>query len=322
VTTAPTQPGDVANLLTTALSATDPALLPVDVRGVGSNHDRTTSHSEIITVQLGDGSTRVVFAKFAPDGEDGSPTFRWGVRYEAAVYEHVLTTCHATVPKFYGSAYDAEAAGTWLFTEHLADAVRIAKSPDPSAVGSAATWLGRFHRELGERVSGEPIRRNLRAHDAAYFDGWFRHARAFVDVVHTAAPWSAAIVERRREIAGHLLGAEPTVVHGDFFSKNVLGTSRGVFPVDWESAATGAGEVDLATFVQGWGDDVAAACIDAYCTARWDAHPPRSFRDAFAAAQIYALMRTASFEGWSRSTRGQQRALRQLHDALQQLGAV
>jgi hypothetical protein len=322
VTSAPTHTSNVAEMLTTALAAIDRALLPVEVRGVESNDELTTSHSEIVTVDLGDGSTRALFAKFGPDHDDAAPAFRWGVRYEAKVYEHVLTACRATVPKFYGSAFDAEASGTWLFTEHLADAVRIAKSPDRSAVCRAATWLGQFHRELRTGRSSEPIPRNLQAHDARYYDAWLLHAQAFVDVVRAAAPWSAAIVERRRHILDRLLGAEQTVIHGDFYSKNVLGTRDGVFPVDWESAAIGAGEVDLATLVQGWSDEVGAACIDAYCRARWDARPPVSFPAAFAAAQVYALMRTSGFDGWAEPTRGHQRALRQLRDALQALGAV
>jgi aminoglycoside phosphotransferase (APT) family kinase protein len=322
VTSTPTHPSNVAHLLTAALTTIDPTLLPVDVRGVSSNNELTTSHSEILTVRFGDGTTRALFAKFAPDHDDAPLRFRWGVQYEATVYQHVLTACRATVPRFYGSTFDADASGTWLFTEHFADAVRIAKSTDRSAVYRAATWLGQFHREFRTRVSREPIQRNLQTHDARYYDAWFRHAQAFVDVVQIAAPWSVAIVTRRREILGRLLDAEQTVVHGDFYSRNVLSTSRGVYPVDWESAAIGAGEVDLATLVQGWSDEVAAGCIDAYCEARWDALPPASFTAAFAAAQIYALMRTSGFDGWARSTRGQQRELGHLCAALQQLGAV
>jgi thiamine kinase-like enzyme len=187
---------------------------------------------------------------------------------------------------------------------------------------AAAVWLGRFHKEFVPRSSQAHTQRSLHAHDGPYYDGWLRHAQAFVDAIDGDAPWSAAIVTRRREILCYLLAAERTVVHGDFYSKNILSTSSCVYPVDWESAATGAGEVDLATLVQGWSDEIAAACVDAYCAARWGANPPVTFAAAFAAAQVYAMTRTTSFEGWTRTTRGQQRALRQIHTALQQLGVV
>jgi hypothetical protein len=321
LTSVPTHASNVASLLAAALSRIDPALLPVDVHDVQSNNELTTSHSKIVTARLGDGSARTIFCKFSPEHDYPSPTFRWGIAYEAMAYERVLRRCGETVPAYYGSASDPTGSGTWLFTEHLTDAVRIAKSPDPLAVCAAATWLGRFHREFAPRAAG-PVLQSLHSHDAGYYDAWLRHAQGFVDAVEHAARWSAAVVTRRREINEHLLGAERTLVHGDFFSKNVLGTSRGVIAVDWESAATGAGEVDLASLVLGWSDEVAGACTDAYCAARWDGRPPVSFVGAFAAAQVYVLTRTAGFDKWGEATRGRARALGQLFVALQQLGVV
>jgi thiamine kinase-like enzyme len=62
-------------------------------------------------------------------------------------------------------------------------------------------------------------------------------------------------------------------------------------PVDWESAAVAAGEIDLATILHWWKPDVVATCIAAYSYARWPEGPPAGFESRLAAARIYRGLR-------------------------------
>jgi len=56
-----------------------------------------------------------------------------------------------------------------------------------------------------------------------------------------------------------LLTSPPTLIHGEFYAKTVLVRRGKLFMVDWESAAIGPGEVDLAALTEGkhWRGDVA-----------------------------------------------------------------
>ena len=86
-------------------------------------------------------------------------------------------------------------------------------------------------------------------------------------------------------------GAPATVVHGEFYPKNILLVDGVVVPVDWESAMIGAGEIDLAALVDKWAPDVVEACKAAYATARWPFGAPVSFIPAFEAACLYWQLR-------------------------------
>src|SRR5439155_24503813 len=63
----------------------------------------------------------------------------------------------------------------------------------------------------------------------------------------------------------------PTVIHGEFYSKTVLARRQHLFMLDWESAAIGPGEIDLAALTEGkhWRGPVPRQCERDYRRALW-----------------------------------------------------
>ena len=72
-----------------------------------------------------------------------------------------------------------------------------------------------------------------------------------------------------------------------------------IFPIDWERAGVGPGEVDLACLTTGWHDEMIALCVKSYCRARWPRGAPRAFDRRFNAARLYVLFRLlGEAPGW------------------------
>jgi thiamine kinase-like enzyme len=83
-----------------------------------------------------------------------------------------------------------------------------------------------------------------------------------------------------------------TVIHGEYYPKNILVRAQTeIVPVDWESAAIGPGEIDLASLIEGWPEDSRAACRRAYLGARWDGGCPDEFERRLASARMYFALR-------------------------------
>jgi thiamine kinase-like enzyme len=88
-----------------------------------------------------------------------------------------------------------------------------------------------------------------------------------------------------------LLDASLTVIHGEFYPENVLFHEGRVVPVDWETAALAAGEIDLASLVEGWPAVVASGCEQRYSRSRWPSGPPYDLERTLAAARAYWSLR-------------------------------
>ena len=68
-----------------------------------------------------------------------------------------------------------------------------------------------------------------------------------------------------RSTSGRIASAAQSFVHGELYPSNVLvGAGGEVWPVDWEMAAVGPPELDLAALVSGWPDDRVAQLLAAY----------------------------------------------------------
>src|SRR5581483_12485538 len=95
---------------------------------------------------------------------------------------------------------------------------------------------------------------------------------------------------RYAELLPDLLAAPATVVHGEYGPKNILIRGAEVYPVDWESAAVGPGEVDLAALVHRWGERSTRVAARAYVATRWPDGAPPGHERAFDAAKLYWLL--------------------------------
>jgi Phosphotransferase enzyme family len=248
--------------------------------------------SEIVTCRFQDESVRRLFCKYMFDlREDhldhGS---RGGLVYEAAVYRHVLRPLQVSAPTFYGLHTDAPTGGRWLILEYLENGVQLDVSRERTAIGKAAQWIGRFHAAQEAHTPCSPVP-FLSSYGAEYYRGWVRRTSLYAGRLNLHVPWLGALCERFEECVASLLAPRPTVIHGEYYPHNVLFRGGIIYPVDWESAAVAAGEIDLATLTEGRSAKVVRKCELEYGRARWPAGAPADFGRRLGAARLYVQFR-------------------------------
>jgi hypothetical protein len=299
-----------------------------------------TFPSEIVRCRLGNGHDLRLWCKYGADHGTSLSTItghKGGVPYEAAVYRHVLLTPQTTTPKFYGAYRDVNTGHTWLILEYLNDSVRLHQTREPSAaMGLAARWIGRFHNATEERLSGASMR-FLTRYNAEYYLGWARRTSLLANHLGQRFAWLPILCGRFEDVVALLCASPSTIIHGEYYPKNILFRDGTVYPVDWESAAVAAGEIDLAALTENWGAEIARQCELEYQRVRWPTGSPANFEERLCAAQIYLQFRWLCHENrdiitrkgpgversdWSHEAKGNLFRLEQLRSLGERLGLI
>jgi len=131
----------------------------------------------------------------------------------------------------------------------------------------------------------------LRTYDCEYYLGWVRRTCDFAGSLHKRFPWLATLCQRSEELLPALTNSPSTVIHGEYYPKNILFRRGRVYPVDWESAAIADGLIDLAVLTEGWGEDMSRQLEDEYQQARWPEGPPANFARLIDIARLYVHFR-------------------------------
>ena len=257
-----------------------------------------TFPNEIVTCQLPDRRKRRVFIKYEAGRGHHSFGHRGGVTYEAKVYGRLLHSLPDFHPRFLGAWVEPSTGDTWLVLEFAYGATRVFDLPahqstlQSKALVESARWLGQFHAACEERVR-EPALSFLTRYDSDYYRGWARRMAEFSRPLQGRFPWLTKLRQWGDAWFTPLLTAPQTVIHGEFYSKTVMVRKDKLFVVDWESAAVGAGEIDLASLTEGkhWLGEVAGQCRREYQRARWPAGAPLDFNRTLNAARIYLHLR-------------------------------
>jgi Phosphotransferase enzyme family len=251
-----------------------------------------TYPKEVVALGFRGGKTLKVFVKyfsgFPPGHHDEGA--RMGILYESRVYEKLLASLPISSAQLFGYRQDEETGLTWLLLEALENAAPIHLSENPDAAVNAATWLGAFHALASSSLKNNSLTwLELRALD--HYRTWTAPTLGRYCCRAETAETAYAVADRLRAQLPALERASPTVVHGEYFPENILYARWKVYPVDWESAYVGAGELDLATLAEGWDDASVLTFRDAYVDARWRGKPPVSFEPAFDAARLVTHIR-------------------------------
>lgn len=253
------------------------------------------SQSEIVECSRPDGTELRLLVKYGPSARREHNQCL-GTGYEAVVYREVVQRLSLTSAKWYGAYTKRHARETWLVVEHITDAMHVSKGWIQSkGMNAAADWVGRFHARTRARASR--LARILNRYDARYCRLWARRTLRFEDGPRVS--WLGSLVRRFDEAIEVLTTGQQTVIHGDFYADNVLYSHGTAYPIDWERAGVGAGEIDLACLTNGWHEQMIERCVRAYSEARWPGGAPRAFRQRFNAAQLYVLFRLlGEAPGW------------------------
>jgi hypothetical protein len=253
----------------------------------------STFPSEVVTCRTAGGATLGLFCKHAAGRHHNAHGHRGGLAYEAQVYRSVLAPLGVPVPRCYGAYLDGSGDGGLLVLEHLDESLWVNKSKDPTAMAQAARWLGTFHaRASGYLSPGQAGGGSfLNVYDRAYYRGWALRTSQFAAAWRDRFPWLSDLAERAEAALGPLLESPPTIIHGEFYPLNILYHRGAVYPVDWESAAVAAGEIDLAALTDEWPPEVARTCEAEYRRTRWPNGSPTDLERRLTAARLYLLLR-------------------------------
>ena len=233
-----------------------------------------------------DGSLRQLLCKFGPL-EVQQPPHRFGLAYEAQVYDQLLAAWQDDVPHLHGAFLDDTTQTFGLALDHIEGATPLQQLPDPKArLMAAARWIARFHR-WSETATVAPF---LRRYDTEFYRVWMQRAGHFTRRLHERYPWLPDLCERCQRRLPALLPLA-TIIHGEYHANNILVTNGRNVPTDWESAALAAGEIDLASLTWGWDDELAGLCEQQYCLARWPDGEPDDYGLRLIAARVFLQLR-------------------------------
>lgn len=285
---------DVPLSLTPKLDALSAALRQIFGSEVPVLRRETPDHTstfpnEIVTCLTSDGRQLRLLCKYGSGQREITYGHRGGVWYEAEVYKHVLSSVPFTVPRYYGAVED-DTGTTCLVVEFLDNSERVVEAPEPEGIVAAARWIGRFHSWSEQRNrSGEPNLLNV--YDHGYLTGWARRTGSFAGHLSSRYPWLGPLCTCFEMLACEILAIPPAIIHGEFYPKNILFRDHLIYPVDWETAAVSAGEIDLASLIEGWAPETSQLCEREYQTARWPIAVPSGFQRRLDLARCYLHLR-------------------------------
>lgn len=284
------------------------------------NINASTFAAEVVTCRLGQDEELRLLCKYAPRESESGHGHRGGVTYEATVYDHLLQNLPLPTARFFGVHTDHDSGQRWLVLQHLDESIRVSRAPDPKGMLLAAEWIGRFHAAMEQHLSTHSACVVYR-YDRQYYRGWARRTALFADHLVQHFSWLPTLCQRFEELAETFVAQPATIIHGEYYVANVLFQDGAIYPIDWESAAIGMGELDLASLIEGWEADLVAECILKYLRARWPSSPPPEFEWRLAAARLYWHFRWLGDNAHWTAT-APDRRFEELHSSGERLGLI
>ncbi len=279
------------------------------------NPEASTFASERITCRV-DGTELRLFCKYAVS-RVGEPDPAAGLAYEIAVYRSILGHLNLATPRYYGSVDQGVPSAPWLVVESIEAAQSIDVMEGTEAVCAAAKWIGNFHRLMessGSRFDTGFLSQFAEA-DCVAPPEWLDRLK---QLPRGAEPvWWYRLVRYFLRLAP-ILAEDATVIHGDYYGPNVLFQQGQVRPLDWHTARSGPGVIDLAMLLEARPSSQVEPIVSAYRLARWGANPPADLLDRLTAARLWLHFRTVGVV-WVPG-RGRKWRLESLREEARELG--
>ena len=278
----------------------------------------STYPSEIVSCLLQNGRTIQIFCKY---GSEKYIDPRGNIDYESKIYRSILQPLHVSSPVFYGMHNDVEKHETWLFLEYIDRALRLIHT-ETEPVIQAAGWIGKFHAATEAHLL-KASQEFLLSYDVEYYLALTRQTLILSGQFHCRPAWLSTLCRRVNEVASLLLPEKQTVIHGEYYPKNILYQDGIVRPIDWQTAAIAAGEIDLATLTENWPPEVVLDCEREYQRTRWSEYVPENFFRILGAARLCLQFRyLGSQYEWRRVQGNMSWRLERLKDEGEKLGLI
>jgi hypothetical protein len=265
---------------------------------------KSTFPIERVRCRIDEGEELDLLCKYEDSSTDSHVRYghRGGVRYEAQTYQAILQSLDLSLPTFFGYYDGPDLPMPFMAIEYIDNASRVSRASEmEQAMADAAAWIGRFHA-INEFHATSPAARFLVRYTPEFYIGWIRRTMEFLALLDTNEPWLMQFCERSIPLLAALSEQTPTVIHGEYYPMNILVRDNMILPIDWESAAIAAGEIDLACLTDDWTEDVIQLCQESYARARWPLNQPDDYLQRLDVARLYLHFRWLGDRiGWTRA---------------------
>ena len=247
----------------------------------------STFPAEIINCRFDGGKTITLFGKYLAGLGPNNHGHRGGVEYEIKIYDEVLQNLPLSKAHFWGKCHFNENNETLLLLDFLEGSISLKGNPDINLYLNAASWIALMHNYFEEKVPSF-----VKVYDRAYYTIWPTRMENEPAIL-IAQPWLHDVIHYFRDHIHILTEARQTLIHGEFYSKNILMRDGIAYPVDWESAACAPAEIDLASIIEARKEDVVARIRDSYIAARFKniEFDKKDFEKRLWMAQLYLHFR-------------------------------
>jgi hypothetical protein len=248
----------------------------------------STFPSEIVTGRFGSNHTVTLLCKYCAGIDHNSYGHRGGIEYEARIYQDVIRHLQLSTVRYYGCFNLSESNEICMVLEYLTDSKRLKDSYVHEGKVKAAAWIANLHTLCENKALPA-----VKVYDKNYYCQWVTIALDKNPDFKSHFPWITEVSNYFLEEIDHLTKAPQTLIHGEYYSVNILIRDDIIYPIDWESAAIGPGEIDLATLIDRKEEGLVRAIIEGYTTARWENgnFPSEEFWRKLVLAQMYINFR-------------------------------
>jgi hypothetical protein len=219
--------------------------------------------SEVIHCVLNSVDEAGYFCKYETLGNSQRKSLghRVGVEYESRIYADVLYRVQGAAPPYIGSGILGDTGKIVLVLGYMAG-YRSVLPESEHEMEAAAAAAGRLQRSM---VSDVPS--FVRRYTKEFFLYWMNAFRSLIQDEGVDDSWLYKQCDYFEGNVDLLLQEPMTLVHGEFYAKNILINNNQVFMIDWESAGYGIGELDLAALLDSKGNKEIS--IRSYIESRW-----------------------------------------------------
>lgn len=258
--------------------------LPVEIISRNDFYETSTFPVEIVTCNTGNGKNIDLFCKYLGGIGPNNYGHRGGVEYEAKIYSDILDKTPCSKIKFFGQCRIAGGMDTLLVIEYLGETLRLHYSEDLNAWLKASEWIGNFHQ-----INEGKAPAFVKTYDKAYYVIWSERFKNLTNAYSENHPWLEELIKYFVVNVEVLLKGPQTIIHGEYYPKNILLKEGIIYPVDWESAAVAPGEIDLASLIEGFDMETSENVKDVYKNARWPSGniPVDEFEKRLLISRIY-----------------------------------
>lgn len=246
----------------------------------------STYPADVVQIQFADGTREHLLCKYAHGVENTPFSPHRGLVYESRVYQQLMRHPSLSLPLYWGSFTDDETGDFAFVMRFYPGGMTAAQGCDEGGLTELIRWMAEFHA-WGEAQVAAPEWNFLMRYDPAYYTHWLDLTLALARPLAHEYPWLEQAAAAYRDRIPLLEMRRPTIVHGELTTRNTLWADGRIMLVDWETAAVGPAEIDLALFTFDWDLEDLTALEESYAQIRWQGSPPDDFADVMLAARLY-----------------------------------